>query len=103
MPSLHLPAGLRRLGFSRSLREDHPGETAMTVAAAWTVTVRVLQDPRSAEAGRRGLALLTTLFGPGGLGAEMAARAVAGLMDLAEVRLSCALLAEDLAVALKQS
>jgi hypothetical protein len=33
----------------------------------------------------------------------MAARAVAGLMDLAEVRLSCALLAEDLAVALKQS
>ena len=74
----------------------------MTVAAAWTVTVRVLQDPRSAEAGRRGLALLTTLFGPGGLGAEIAARAVAGLMDLAEVRLSCALLAEDLAAALKE-
>lgn len=63
--------------------------------------MRVLQDPRSAEAGRRGLTLLAALFGPGGLGAEMAARAVAGLMDSAEVRLSSELLADDLLTALR--
>lgn len=59
----------------------------------------VLEDPRSAEAGRRGLVLLRALFGRGGEGAEMAARAVADVMDAAEVRLACALLAEDLLAA----
>lgn len=61
---------------------------------------RVLADPRSAQAGRRGLALLPALFGRGGEGAEMAARAVADVMDAAEVRLACALLTEDLVAAL---
>lgn len=60
----------------------------------------VLEDARSAEAGRRGLALLPALFSRGGEGAEMAARAVADVMDAAEVRLACALLAEDLVTAL---
>lgn len=61
---------------------------------------RVQTDPRSAEAGRRGTVLLTELFGRGGEGAEMAARAVAGVMAAAEVRLACELLVGDLASAL---
>lgn len=57
---------------------------------------RVQRDPRSAEAGQRGTVLLTDLFGRGGEGAEMAARAVAGVMAAAEVRLACELLVGDL-------
>lgn len=57
---------------------------------------RVRSDTRSAEAGARGLALLRELFGRGGEGAEMAARALVGVMDAAEVRLACELLAADL-------
>jgi hypothetical protein len=60
---------------------------------------RLLADPRSAEPGRRGLGLLATLFGRGGEGAEMAARAVAQVMDAAEVRLACEILTEDLLTA----
>lgn len=63
---------------------------------------RILNDPRSAEAGQRGQSLLQALFGRGGEGAEMSARAVAGVMDAAEVRLACELLVEDLASALKE-
>lgn len=61
---------------------------------------RVQTDPRSAEAGQRGTVLLTELFGRGGEGAEMAARAVAGVMAAAEVRLACELLVGDLVSAL---
>lgn len=61
---------------------------------------RVKTDPRSAEAGQRGMALLAELFGRGGEGAEMAARAVAAVMDSAQVRLACELLASDLTSAL---
>ena len=57
---------------------------------------RILSDPRSAEAGQRGFRLLQALFGRGGEGAEMAARAIAGVMDAAEVRLACELLVADL-------
>jgi hypothetical protein len=63
--------------------------------------LRVLADPRSAEAGQRGLELLGSWFGRGGGGAEMATRAVAGVMDADEVRLACALLAEDLISAVR--
>ena len=61
---------------------------------------RVHADPRSAEAGHRAMPLLTELFGRGGEGAEMATRAVAGVMDAAEVRLACELLVGDLVSAL---
>jgi len=61
---------------------------------------RVQTDPRSADAGKRGMALLTALFGRGGEGAEMAARAVAGVMPAAEVRLACETLVADLVAAL---
>jgi hypothetical protein len=61
---------------------------------------RVQADPRSLEAGKRGTVLLTELFGRGGEGAEMAAKAVAGVMAAAEVRLACELLAVDLVSAL---
>ena len=62
---------------------------------------RVLVDPRSAEAGMRGMRMLTELFGRGGEGAEMAARAVSGVMEAAEVRLACELLAADLESSLR--
>ncbi|MEZ4239129.1 MAG: hypothetical protein R3F59_23850 [Myxococcota bacterium] len=57
---------------------------------------RVLGDPRSKEAGARAMVLLGELFGRGGEGAEMAARAVAGVMDAAEVRAACEVLVGDL-------
>lgn len=60
---------------------------------------RVLADPRSAAAGRRALDLLDELFHRGGEGSAMAARALAGLVDDAEVRLSCEILARDLLAA----
>lgn len=60
----------------------------------------VLADSRSAEPARRGLELLGALFGRGGEGAEMAARAVAGVMDEDEIRLSCEVLSGDLLTAL---
>jgi hypothetical protein len=44
--------------------------------------------------------LLSELFGRGGEGAEMAARAVAGVMDADEIRLSCGVLSGDLLSAL---
>jgi hypothetical protein len=46
--------------------------------------------------------MLTRLFHRGGLGSAMAASATAGLMDEAEVRLSCEVLVEDLGVALRR-
>ena len=61
---------------------------------------RVKADPRSAEAGQRGMVLLAELFGRGGEGAEMAARAVAAVMDPAQVRLASELLVQDLLSAL---
>ena len=57
---------------------------------------RLLADDRSAAPARRGLDLLAGLFGRGGEGTLMAARAVADVMDAAEVRLSCEVLAGDL-------
>lgn len=57
---------------------------------------RLLVDARSEEAGRHGIALLGDLFGPGGEGADMAARALSTVMDPTEVRLSCQYLVEDL-------
>ena len=62
---------------------------------------RLLADVRSAAPARRGLDLLAGLFGRGGEGTLMAARAVADVMDAAEVRLSCEVLASDLVVALR--
>ncbi len=61
---------------------------------------RILTDERSAEPSRRGMELLGELFGRGGEGAAMAARAVAGVMDADEVRLSCEVLSGDLLSAL---
>lgn len=61
---------------------------------------RLLADERSAAPARRGMDLLNDLFGRGGEGAEMATRAVAGVMELAEVRLSCEVLTGDLVSAL---
>jgi hypothetical protein len=61
---------------------------------------RVFDDERSAEPARRGMVLLRELFGRGGEGAEMAARALAGVIKAAEVRLSCEVLAGDLLTAL---
>lgn len=56
----------------------------------------VLADERSADAAQRGLVLLGQLFHRGGEGTVMTARAVAGLMDDAEVRASCEALSKDL-------
>ncbi len=64
---------------------------------------RLLADERSRAVAQHGRALLPDLFGRGGEGAEMAARAVTGLMDPAEVRLSCELLAGDLMVAVRST
>lgn len=61
---------------------------------------RVMADARSAEAGLRGMKLLADLFGRGGEGAEMAARALTTVMKPPEVRRACELLAQDLASAL---
>ena len=61
---------------------------------------RVLADRSSEEPGRRGMTLLGSLFGRGGDGAEMAARAAAGAMDADEVKVSCEVLAGDLAGAI---
>ena len=62
--------------------------------------LRLFTDERSAAPARRGLELLADLFGRGGERAEMAGRAVAGVMDTAEIRLSCELLSGDLIAAL---
>lgn len=78
----------------RLLRGVRPAELAERLR-------RVQGDPRSAEAGRRAMELLTVLFGRGGEGAEMAARAVAGVMAVAEVRRACELLVGDLVSALE--
>lgn len=57
----------------------------------------ILADERSASIGARGLRLLEELFGDrGSEGAVMAARAVEPLMDGDQVRLSCAVLVEEL-------
>ncbi|MCB9682981.1 MAG: hypothetical protein H6733_16060 [Alphaproteobacteria bacterium] len=61
---------------------------------------RLRADARSADAGARGMVLLAELFERGGKGAEMAARAVAGVLDAAEVSVACDLLAADLSSAL---
>lgn len=62
---------------------------------------QVLGDARSRDAGRRGLELLGTYFHRGGEGSAMASRALAGLMDEDEVRISCDLLAQDLLSAVR--
>lgn len=62
---------------------------------------RVLGDARSRDAGHRGLDLLETYFHRGGEGGAMASRALAGLMDEDEVRISCGLLAQDLLLAVR--
>ncbi len=62
---------------------------------------RILADGRSADSAQRGLELLDALFGRGGEGAEMAARAVAGVMDADEILPSCEVLSGDLLSALE--
>jgi hypothetical protein len=62
----------------------------------------ILIDERSKATGERGQELLDELFGSrGSEGAIMAARATQPLMDEAEVRLSCEVLASDLLAALR--
>lgn len=61
---------------------------------------RLLADPRSVESARHAMSLLGELFGRGGSGTDMAARAVLHVMDADEVRLSCELLSADLLAAL---
>lgn len=63
---------------------------------------RLLADERSAEAAGRGLALLESLFHRGGEGTAMAVRAVAGLMDPAEVRVSFEALSRDVIDAVRR-
>jgi hypothetical protein len=60
----------------------------------------VLSDDRSRAAAERGLAMLRVLFNRAGDGASMTARALEGLADEAEVRMSCEILAGDLFEAL---
>ena len=62
---------------------------------------RVFGDARSRDAGRRGLELLERYFHRGGEGSAMASRALTGLMDEDEVRISCGLLAQDLLSAVR--
>jgi hypothetical protein len=58
---------------------------------------RILEDPRAQAAGRRGVHLLSELFGAAGApGSSMAADAVAGVDDGDFVATSCALLAQEL-------
>ncbi len=64
---------------------------------------RILTDERSAGPARHAVKLLRELFGRGGDGAEMAARAVTGVMNADEVRLSCEVLSNDLLEALDTS
>lgn len=62
---------------------------------------RILYDERSRAGGERALVLFSDFFGTrGSEGATMAARATSPLMDEAEVRLRCELLAQDLLAAL---
>lgn len=63
---------------------------------------RIVRDPRSEAAGTRATDLLHKLFGTrGSAGSVMASRAVAGLMDEDEVRLSCEVLAQELLAGLR--
>lgn len=62
---------------------------------------QVLGDARSRDAGHQGLELLETYFHRGGEGSTMASRALAGLMDEDEVRISCEVLAQELLVAVR--
>lgn len=62
----------------------------------------VLADDRSRAAAERGLGMLRDLFNRGGDGASMAARALEGLADDAEVRMSCQFLTSDLFEALER-
>lgn len=62
---------------------------------------RILDDERSYASGERALVLFSDFFGTrGSKGATMAARATSPLMDEAEVRLRCELLAQDLLAAM---
>lgn len=60
----------------------------------------VRADDRSRAAAERALGMLRPLFNRAGDGAAMAARALEGLADEAEVRMSCDILASDLIEAL---
>ncbi len=65
---------------------------------------RILEDERSQAVGERALVLFSDLFGSRGReGAVMAARATRPLMDEAEVRRQCELLAQDLIAALSKA
>ena len=78
----------------RLLRAVDPADVADRVA-------RLLADERSRSATLDGIALLQPLFGRGGEGAEMAARALAGLVDPDEVTLGCAFLVDELVEAIR--